>query len=139
MRSRCGPDPIWPFVDLSISVPPWVSIDQEAGRKSSRGNLLVSSWRWAGLKEVTLWSPRCRWPLSSLGARAVIGVLGGNCAMMACCDGRDVLTDLFVGREMGMPVVLIRWKREISRFSEIGRKMKGGGGKGEGGGMAESR
>ena len=48
--------------------------------------------------------------------------------MMACCDGRAVLTDLFVGREMGMPVVLIRWKREISRFSETGRKMKGGGG-----------
>ena len=69
-------------------------------------------------------------------------MLGGNCAMMACCDGRDVLTDLFVGREMGMPVVLIRWKREISRFSETGRKMKGGGGGGwkwEGGGMAEGR
>ena len=52
--------------------------------------------------------------------------------MMACCDGRDVLTDLFVGREMGMPVVLIRWKREISRFSETGRKNEGGGGGGGG-------
>ena len=81
-----------------------------------------------GLKEVTLWSPRCRCPLSSLGARTVIGVLGGNCAMMVCFDGRAVVTDLFVGSQMGMPLVLMRWKREISRFSETGRNIKGGGG-----------
>lgn len=48
--------------------------------------------------------------------------------MMVCFDGRAVVTDLFVGSQMGMPLVLMRWKREISRFSETGRNIKGGGG-----------